>query len=288
MQSPVLAWRFAALFVFLSTFLFGAPTFPQLSGRVVDEAGLLDTHRFAVLTQMLEQHENNTTNQIVIVTLRSLQGYEIEEYGYQLGRHWGIGQKGVDNGLLFIVAPNERKVRIEVGYGLEGVMTDKTAHDIIQEVILPSFKKGDFAEGIMNGTDAILAALKGEYTPKRSEGLGDTDLGRANVLSGAFTILFFLYLFIDFFVMQNKKSSKFYSSLVSSIVYGVITWFMVPLFLLAFFVAVVMFIKSYFLGSSDGTWSSSGGSGGSFGGGSFGGFSGGGGSFGGGGASGSW
>jgi Beta-propeller domains of methanol dehydrogenase type len=212
--------------------LFGAPTFPQLSGRVVDEAGLLDTHRFAVLTQMLEQHENNTTNQIVIVTLRSLQGYEIEEYGYQLGRHWGIGQKGVDNGLLFIVAPNERKVRIEVGYGLEGVMTDKTAHDIIQEVILPSFKKGDFAEGIMNGTDAILAALKGEYTPKRSEGLGDTDLGRANVLSGAFTILFFLYLFHRFFRDAKQKEfeilfkfSQFYRIWSHNVVYGAVVSF---------------------------------------------------------------
>lgn len=288
MQSRTLAWRIAALFVFLSTLLFGAPTFPQLSGRVVDEAGLLNRDRLAHLEAKLRTHEEATSNQIVVVTLQTLQGYEIEEYGYQLGRHWGIGQKGVDNGLLFIVAPNERKVRIEVGYGLEGVMTDKTAHDIIQEVILPSFKKGDFVEGIIRGTDAILAALKGEYTPKRSEDLTDMDLQKANLFSGAFTILFFMYLFVDFFVMQNKKSSHFYWSLASAGFFGTVTWFMVPLFFVAFFVALVVFIKSYFLGDSGGTWSSSGSSGGSFGGGSFGGFSGGGGSFGGGGASGSW
>ena len=103
----------------------GALTFPTLTGRVVDEANILDpaTQR-AALTQKLADLEAKSTDQVVVVTLKSLQGTSIEDYGYQLGRHWQIGQKDKNNGVLLIVAPNERKVRIEVGYGLEGTLTD--------------------------------------------------------------------------------------------------------------------------------------------------------------------
>ena len=99
-------------------------TFPRLTGRVVDEAGILDAATRAELTQKLADLEAKSTDQLVVVTLRSLQGTSIEDYGYQLGRAWQIGQKGKNNGVLLIVAPNERKVRIEVGYGLEGTLTD--------------------------------------------------------------------------------------------------------------------------------------------------------------------
>lgn len=142
-----------------------APTFPALTGRVVDDAGLISPDARERLTDMLAQHEKQTTNQVVVVTLPSLQGYAIEDFGYQLGRQWGIGQKGKDNGVLLLIATNERKVRIEVGYGLEGVLTDAVSHDIIQARILPAFRSGHYEQGIVRGTEAILAALGGTYKP---------------------------------------------------------------------------------------------------------------------------
>ncbi len=105
---------------------------------------------------MLADHERATGEQVVVVTLASLQGYPIEDFGYQLGRHWGIGQKGKNTGALLIVAPNEHKVRIEVGYGLEGTLTDAISATIIQNYILPSFKRGDFNFGVLAGTTSML------------------------------------------------------------------------------------------------------------------------------------
>ena len=135
--------------------------FPPLSGRVVDDAGLLDTHTRAQLGQMLEAHEQATGEQVVVVTVPDLQGLPIEEYGYQLGRFWGIGQKGKDNGALLIVAPQQRKVRIEVGYGLEGVLTDAQSSVIINRIILPAFKRGELSQGIVQGSAAMLQVLGG-------------------------------------------------------------------------------------------------------------------------------
>lgn len=136
------------------------PTFPALVGRVVDQGALLSDAREAALAAKLEALERDTTDQVVVVTLSDLQGYEIEEYGYQLGRAWGIGQAGKNNGVLLIVAPRERKVRIEVGYGLEPVLTDALSALIIQNEILPHFRQGDFERGIEQGVDAIDQQLR--------------------------------------------------------------------------------------------------------------------------------
>src|SRR3990167_7558051 len=138
------------------------PEFPPLSGRVVDRAELLDAQTEARLTQLLAAHEQASGEQVVVVTLPNLQGVAIEDYGYQLGRHWGIGQKGKDNGALLLVARDERKLRIEVGYGLEGRLTDAQASVIINQVITPAFKSGDYAQGISDGVTAILQVLGGE------------------------------------------------------------------------------------------------------------------------------
>ena len=115
-------------------------TFPALTGRVVDEAGVLDAETRTALTASLAALELKTTDQLVVVTLKSLQGTSIEDYGYQLGRHWQIGQKDKNNGVLLIVAPNERKVRIEVGYGLEGTLTDAVTKLIIEKLNYPAFQ----------------------------------------------------------------------------------------------------------------------------------------------------
>jgi uncharacterized protein len=148
--------------IFAAAVAAAALDFPSLSGRVVDEAGLLTTAERQSLEATLAQHEQDTTNQVVVVTLASLRGVSIEEYGYQLGRHWGIGRKEKNNGALLIVAPKERKVRIEVGYGLEGELTDAISRLIIERVILPAFRSGQFGPGIVAGTGAILKALTGE------------------------------------------------------------------------------------------------------------------------------
>jgi len=137
------------------------PTFPELSGRVVDQANQLSYASINELTEMLERHETTTTNQVVVVTLQSLQGYDIDDYGLVLGNYWGIGQKGSNNGVLLIVAPNERKVRIEVGYGLESTLTNAICKNIIETVIIPHFKKDDMGRGIIQGTRAILATIEG-------------------------------------------------------------------------------------------------------------------------------
>ena len=140
-------------------------SFPQLSGRVVDEAEILSDATEAELVTLLAGHEAATTNQVVVVTLSSLRGYDIADYGVRLGRAWGIGQEGKDNGVILIVAPNERAVRIEVGYGLEGDLPDATARLIIEREIIPAFKAGDLEGGVLRGAQAILASLGGGYLP---------------------------------------------------------------------------------------------------------------------------
>lgn len=149
-------------------------TFPALTGRVVDDAGLLTAAERGTLTNALADLEAKTTDQLVVVTLKSLQGTSIEDYGYQLGRRWQIGQKGKDNGVLLIVAAAEKKVRIEVGYGLEGVLTDAATKGMIENAILPRFKAGDFAGGIKNGAGDIIQALAGDTGAPRPGTAGNT------------------------------------------------------------------------------------------------------------------
>lgn len=148
---------FLALF-FLIAPAAAAPTFPTLTGRVVDGANILSPATEGQLTQKLAALEARTSRQLVVVTLPSLQGYEISDYGYQLGRHWGIGQKKLNNGVLFIIAPKERATRIEVA-GLEGILTDALSSVIIQTQVLPHFRKNDYDGGIAAGTDALIQQL---------------------------------------------------------------------------------------------------------------------------------
>ena len=236
------------------------PTFPALTGRVVDEAHLLDGSARAGIERKLADLETKSGRQVVVVTLASLQGYEIEDYGYRLGRQWGIGQKGSNNGALLIVAPNERRVRIEVGYGLEGTLTDAVSRLIIENGILPRFRVGDFVGGIQRGVDDILQVLSGdaEDFKRRANAqnrapAGPQDLGQFVWVA----IILGLWLF---FALRSLRSGRRRS-------------------------AMPWIIPMGGMGSPRG-W----GGGGFSGGGGFGGggFSGGGGSFGGGGASGRW
>lgn len=136
-----------------------APKFPALTGRVVDDARILSEDTRARLTQMLEAFEHDTKRQVVVTTIADLQGYPIDDYGYQLGRHWGIGEKGKNTGAILLVAPKDRQVRVEVGYGLEGELTDAISRRIIEQEILPQFRAGNFDAGVIGGTLGMLRAL---------------------------------------------------------------------------------------------------------------------------------
>lgn len=163
-MSAMLRKGFAAfilLLVALPVQALAEPDFPKLTGRVVDNAALLSSAERAALTEKLRAHEKAKSNQLVVATVPSLQGYAIEDFANRLFRHWKLGQKEHDNGVLLLVAPNERKVRIEVGYGLEGLLTDATSKIIIQRKIVPAFKKAAYAQGINDATAAILDVLSG-------------------------------------------------------------------------------------------------------------------------------
>lgn len=171
-------WAAAILFWIVAAGSGGAlasdPVFPALTGQVVDDAHLLTPGQAASLSISLATLENKSTDQIVVVTVPSLQGYPIEDFSNRLFRHWQIGQKTKNNGVLLVVAPNERKVRIEVGYGLEGTITDGVSSSIIQNTILPVFRRGDFPGGIVAGVKDIEDALLGDpaEVAKRAKGGG--------------------------------------------------------------------------------------------------------------------
>lgn len=258
-QASLTTIAFAAVALLAAITFAYALTFPQLTGRVVDEAGILDAATRQAITDKLAAVEARSGDQIVVVTLKSLQGTTIEDYGYQLGRHRGIGEKDKNNGALLIVAPNERKVRIEVGYGLEGALTDAVSHFIVQNAILPRFRANDFAGGIVRGVDDIIQVVSGdaEEFKRRAAQRPDHQSQSIDIVTLIFILLLIYFIFS---VMRSRmnaapgaRNRRGYSG---------------PIFI-----------------PSDGSWS--GGSSWS-GGGDSGGFSGGGGSFGGGGSSGSW
>ncbi len=195
--------RFASLITLSLLFTLNAmaqPTFPPLSGRVVDKANLLSTSTERRLNKQLQAHENATSNQVVVVTLPNLQGYDIATFGYQLGRHWGIGQKDKNNGVLLIVAKKERRMRIEVGYGLEGILTDAISANIIQTIIRPAFKKGQFEKGIEAGTTAIIEALGGQYKMRNT---------RSQKGKSAWVFLLFMILIVFFNMFRGGGGPGF-------------------------------------------------------------------------------
>jgi uncharacterized protein len=237
------------------------PNFPELTGRVVDDAGLLNYPEEVALTADLKALEDKSSDQVVVVTLPSLQGYTIEDFGYQLGRHWGIGTKRFDNGVILLVAPNERKVRIEVGRGLEGTLTDALSKIIIENAVLPRFREGDFAGGIKDGIRDIILVLTGDAAEveQRAKARPDADEVVVNWLVVIFWTL--IILWIAWTIWRSTRQAARAGG----------RRYRGPVFLPG---------PSWNGGSSGGGWSGGGNGGG--------GFSGGGGSFGGGGASGGW
>jgi uncharacterized protein len=250
-------------------------TFPPLTGRVVDAANILNPAARAALDAKLAAQEGKTTDQFVVATVPSLQGTSVEDYANQLFRAWKLGQGAKNNGALLLVAPNERKVRIEVGYGLEGVLTDAVSSTIIQTAILPAFRTGDFAGGVAKGTDAVIEWLN--LDPEEAKARA-RQAEKPAMSTEDWPHLIFLLLLIAFCIYVLYRSTRGGGGLDGGgpgagyrrgrggavvIPGGISTW--------------------DFPRGGGGGWSGGGG----FGGGS-GGFGGGGGSSGGGGASGSW
>lgn len=287
-------------FIFLQNILFAEPNFPELTGRVVDNAKILSTSQKSILSSILENHEKETSNQIVIVTLKSLAGYDIADYGHQLGRYWKIGQENKNNGVLLIISMSDKKIRIEVGYGLEGSLSDKTSHEIIEYIIKPEFREGNFYNGIEKATQAIIKAIKGEYKASEYKA-SESD-------SENWFFVYFIIIFIS--MITGTAVRKYKNNTISKVFHSTMLGGFGGAFAIGFFqsliisagvfslIAILVFIftkKVSFSNSksnSNSAWGSSNNSGfggGFSSGGSFGeGFSGGGGSFGGGGASGGW
>jgi uncharacterized protein len=199
MRLPAGIWRPLPVWIVLLILACGAWAaelrFPVLTGRVVDDAGILAAGTRERLTGMLAAHEQATGEQVVVVTLASLQGLPIEDFGYRLGRAWGIGERGKNTGALLIIAPKERAVRIEVGYGLEGRLTDALSRAIIERDLVPALRQGDFDKGVLAGTAALIGVLGGD--PKTAT--PDARSKGEDPLSGFFLLLVILFIVFGIF-----------------------------------------------------------------------------------------
>ncbi|MBN1661961.1 MAG: YgcG family protein, partial [Deltaproteobacteria bacterium] len=163
---------FTGLLSVVSALFAYAVDVPYLTGRVTDNAQILSAETIRAITERLKAHEEKTTNQIAVLTVPSLEGEGIEEYASAVFEEWKLGQIGKDNGILLIVAPHERRMRIEVGYGLEGMMPDGAAGSIIRNVITPHFKNNDYDQGIDAGVSAVISVLEGGTAPEDMAGAG--------------------------------------------------------------------------------------------------------------------
>ena len=279
-----------ALLLFAFSFCFAL----NFNEQINDEAHIFSQNERDELLNLVQNFEQNSTTQIAIVTLNSLENKSIEELSLGIARGYKLGQKEDNNGVLLVVAPNEKKVRIEVGYGLEGVLTDAVASEIINSVMIPEFKNGNMSEGVKEGVLAIIKVASGEEFSSKS-GLSDLPFGVFAFFAGMLSC--FVSVIFGKFFMRTGFSTCF-AGLVSTALeqgFGVQNYFII-FGAFAFIFAVFFFIlKDVFKRNSQGgslpmgfRRDNSGSNGGGRSSGRGGGFSGGGGGFGGGGASGSW
>lgn len=268
MKSVLLGW---ALGLSLLAAPATAQTFPKLAGApVVDQADIIPAAEEAALNTQLLELEKRTGHQLVVATVNDLEGNDIADYGYKLGRAWGIGDEAKDDGVVFLIAPNERRMNIAVGLGLEPVLTDALSGRIIRDVVTPKFKAGDMPGGIQDGVNAIAqqiqlppeeaAARAAAADSAERDRAGDGDIGGL-IFVGFIIFFFFILPMLSSIGRRGKKRRRGGPWDAPIIIWGGGDW-----------------------GGGSGGGSSWGGGGG----GGFGGFSGGGGSFGGGGASGGW
>jgi uncharacterized protein len=266
---------------------------PQLTGRVVDQTGTLSSGDVAALSRKLSDFEIRKGSQIAVLIVPTTDPETIEQFSIRVAEAWKIGRKKIDDGAILVVAKNDHHLRIEVGYGLEGALNDVTSRRIIDEIITPKFRGGDFAGGISAGIDRIIGVIDGEPLPTPSRSV---NFGSWNDVEPLFYFALFGPLVIGGFL--RAAFGRMFGSAVAGVVVGLLAWFVLDSAAIGLGIgvlgALLTFIADLFgIGSGTGSargasWSSGSSSGGWSSGSSSGGFSGGGGSFGGGGASGSW
>ena len=291
----LLCWAFAA---------FADVAVPPLTGRVVDQTGTLSSGDIDSLTQTLRALELRKGSQVAVLIVPTTEPETIEQFSIRVAEAWKIGRKKIDDGALLVIAKNDRKLRIEVGYGLEGALNDATAKRIIDEIITPKFRSGDFAGGISAGVDRIIGVIDGEPLPAPAPTAPkhvDSDSALYQFLNplNPFTIIFILLLGGAF----RHLFGRLFGSVATGGLIGLLVWFIFGSWILSGLAGIVASVFAMFSdtltaptpgGRGRGGGWTGGGSGSSWSGGSSGsssdsgGFSGGGGSFGGGGASGSW
>jgi uncharacterized protein len=280
----MLCWAFAAV---------ADVAVPPLVGRVVDQTGTLSSDEIASLNQTLRNFEARKGSQVAVLIVPTTAPETIEQYSLRVAETWKIGRKKIDDGALLVVAKDDRRLRIEVGYGLEGALTDVTSKRIIDEIITPSFRSGDFAGGISSGVDRIIRVVDGEPLPapepRREQ--GSSFLSHVDLLN-PFT------LFAVFIVSTILRTTlgRLIGAVATGGIVGALAWLIAGSLAASFIAAIIAFLFTMFAEIPTSSSGRSGGRGWSGGGGSWGGGSssgssdsgGGGGSFGGGGASGSW
>ncbi len=269
---------------------------PSLSGRVNDYAAILSPSTVTQLEGSLKAFETDQSTQIVVLTIPSLEGEVLEEFSIRVAEQWKVGQQGLDNGAVLLIARDERKLRIEVGYGLEGSLTDLTSGRIIRNIIVPRFKQGNFDQGVIDGVSAMMAAVQGEFSaseaPRAAQSTDD--------LEGFLVMLAAVVLFIGKAFSKRKPLAAAVGGVIAPLlgffVLGpkwIVVALLIPAGIIGGLIAATFASSATSArrlrrssGSRSGYSSSGGFSGG--GGGFSGGFGGGGGGFGGGGASGGW
>ena len=282
--------RRAALAAALLFFLFPAlaqVAVPALSARVTDLTNTLSADQRSALEQRLAAFEASKGAQIAVLLVPTTEPEEIEQFGIRVAEKWQVGRKGVDDGAILIVAMKDRAVRIEVGYGLEGVLPDAVVKRIVEEYIIPRFKQGDFHGGIEAGTSRMMAVIEGEPLPPPARGEGIGSMGN---LEGLLFIGFMLVFVVG--GMIRAALGRFAGSGVIGAIGGIAAWLMLGSLIAGIVIAIIAALLSLMGGMSGlggsrrggyfptGGWGGGGGGGGSW--------SGGGGGFGGGGASGRW
>ncbi len=264
---------------------------PELKSRVTDLTATLSPHEIALLEQKLSNFEEKKGSQIAVLIVPTTRPESIEQYALRVAESWKLGRKNIDDGALLIIAKNDRTLRIEVGYGLEGALPDAKAKQIIEQIIIPRFKSGNFAQGMEAGVDAMLRLLQGESLPSpiaKRRGFFTDSTSALDVI---------VPILIGFFILGKILEpllGRLGGAVVTSIGAGFISWLLMASIAIAITVAIFALIMNLFHSPGTGIyrggrshWSNDSyrGGGGGFGGG---GFSGGGGGFGGGGASGRW
>ncbi|MEO8319321.1 MAG: YgcG family protein [Bradyrhizobium sp.] len=272
---------------------------PPLVGRVVDQTGTLSTNDVSTLNQTIRSFETRKGSQVAVLIVPTTDGEAVEQYSIRVAEAWKIGRKKIDDGVLLVIAKNDRKLRIEVGYGLEGALTDATSKRIIDEIITPRFRTGDFVGGISAGVDRIMRLIEGEKLPAPVQSEPSRGMQTSWLLEHVNPLNPFV-IFAVFVVggIMRTTLGRLLGAVVTGGLVGVLAWFFVQSLLLAALAAIVVIVVALFGdfanntgggrgssgwsggSSSSSDWSSSSSSSSDSGGG--------GGSFGGGGASGSW